>query len=210
MDRLTAEILDRYEQRALQERQMMQGMSPVDIASRLDEFLLSVGPEAGNFLHSLAIARGAKRIVELGTSYGYSTVFLADAARRTGGRVSSFELHDKKQRYAREQLAQANLADFVDWRLGDAVAMLDEEDDGIDFVLIDLWKDLYVPCLEKLYPKLADNALIVADNMLYPAAARESAIAYRAAVRAKPGIESMLLPIGEGLELSCLWRNEMK
>jgi predicted O-methyltransferase YrrM len=70
----------------------------------------------------------------------------------------------------------------------------------VDFVLVDLWKDLYVPCLEAFYPKLNSGALIVADNMIYPGGADVQR--YGQAIRAKPGISSVLLPVGSGLEVS--------
>ena len=173
-----------------------------------DDYLLSVGEKAARVLHALAIGRGARSIVELGTSYGFSTLFLADAARCTGGKVVTFDLSAQKQAYARAQLEEAGLAGCVEWRVGDAVALLGDEPGPIDFALIDIWKDLYVACLDLLYPKLADNALIAADNMLMPEFARPEAEAYRRAVRAKPDLHTVLLPIGSGIELSCLWRGE--
>jgi predicted O-methyltransferase YrrM len=66
-----------------------------------------------------------------------------------------------------------------------------------------LWKDLYIPCLEVFHPKLAPNGLIVADNMLYPEFNRPEATAYRAAVRAKPEMEAVLLAVGQGIDLAC-------
>jgi predicted O-methyltransferase YrrM len=72
-------------------------------------------------------------------------------------------------------------------------------------VLVDLWKNLYVPCLELFYGKLAPNAVIVADNMLFPERVRQDAEDYRRAVNAKGNLQSVLLPIGNGIELSCLW-----
>ena len=121
--------------------------------------------------------------------------------------MHSFELSPEKQDYAREQLADAGLAGFVEWHLGDAVALLDRVATGVDFVLIDLWKELYIPCFDKIYPKLANNAVIAADNMLEPAMSRPDAEAYRAAVRSRSDLQSVLLPIGSGIELSCRWRD---
>jgi len=207
MDDAFARVLARYESRAAEEERLWRQTAPSEIMARRDEFLLHVGPETGEVLLSLAAARGARHIVELGTSYGYSTLFLAEAARRTGGRVTTLELAKEKQDHARAQLAEAGLAGHVEWLTGDALDLLDTIGPDVDFVLIDLWKNLYVPCLEKLYPKLADNAVIAADNMLLPEIARPEAEAYRAAVRAKPDLQSVLLPIGSGIELSCLWRN---
>ena len=159
------------------------------------------------FLHSLIIARRAKRIIEIGTSYGYSTLFLADAARVTGGRVFTLELSGSKQAHARAQLEKAGVADSVTWLQGDALELLGKIDAPIDFVLLDLWKELYIPCLERFLPKLANNAVIAADNMLEPKIVRPEAEKYRAAVRAVPWLQSVLLPIGQGIELSCAWRS---
>ncbi len=75
----------------------------------------------------------------------------------------------------------AGLAEFVDFQVGDAVELIGELPSGIDLVLVDLWKDLYVPCLEALLPKLSPGALIVADNMILPPG--DDARRYREAVR---------------------------
>lgn len=197
-------LLTRYHARIAEEDRLMKS-DPASFSRRRDEFLLAVGPEVGRLMHALIIGRGAKRILELGTSYGYSTAFLADAARQTGGRVYTLDLAANKQQYARTQLEDAGLAPQVEWHLGDATQVLKTLEGPFDFVLVDLWKDLYVPCLELFYPKLAQNAVIVADNMLFPEWVRTEAEAYRAAVRAKAKLQSVLLPIGNGIELSCLW-----
>jgi predicted O-methyltransferase YrrM len=98
--------------------------------------------------------------------------------------------------------ARAGLADYIDFRVGDAVAMIGELPAGIDFVLVDLWKDLYVPCLEAFYPKLNPGAIVVADNMLLPESARIHSTTYRKHVRSQGDMQSMLLPVGSGLEVS--------
>jgi len=197
-------LLARYHARIAEEDRVMKG-DPADFHRRRDEFLLAVGPEVGRLLHALIIGRGAKRILELGTSYGYSTAFLADAARHTGGRVFTMDLAANKQQYARARLEEAGLLPQVEWMLGDATQMLKTLEGPFDFVLVDLWKDLYVPCLELFYGKLAQNAVIVADNMLFPERVRADAETYRAAVTAKANLQSVLLPIGNGIEVSCLW-----
>lgn len=204
MDTKFEELLARYDERIAAEDRLMKS-DPESFFRRRDEFLLAVGPEVGRLLHALIVGRRAKRILELGTSYGYSTAFLADAARQTGGRVYTMDLAANKQHYARTELAQAGLLPQVEWMLGDATQMLETLDGPFDFVLVDLWKDLYVPCLNLFYGKLAQNAVIVADNMLFPERARVDAEAYRAAVKAKGNLQSVLLPIGNGIELSCLW-----
>lgn len=204
MDTKFQVLLSRYHARIAEEDVLMKA-DPAGVSRRRDEFLLAVGPEVGRLLHALIIGRGAKRILELGTSYGYSTAFLADAARQSGGRVYTMDLAANKQEYARTQLEEAGLAAQVEWMLGDATQMLKRLEGPFDFVLVDLWKNLYVPCLDLFYPKLAQNAVIVADNMLFPEVVRADAEAYRAAVARKGNLQSVLLPIGNGIELSCLW-----
>jgi predicted O-methyltransferase YrrM len=110
------------------------------------------------------------------------------------------ELHDDKAAHARAMAEKAGLADHIDFRVGDAVEMIGDLDFGIDFVLLDLWKDMYLPCLEAFYPKLNPGAIIVADNILYPGG--DNVRRYVEAVRARPGMRSLLLPVGTGLEVS--------
>lgn len=177
--------------------------SKADMQSQRDTLLLPVGEDVARLLVDLAVGLRAKTIFELGSSFGYSTLFLADAARRTGGRLVSFEIHEAKQAYARARIAEAGLAAHVEWRLGDAVQLLEAEKGPVDLVLLDLWKDLYVPCLDRVYPLLSRHGVIVADNMLYPEFSRPDARIYRAAVRAKPDMQAVLLPVGQGIDIAC-------
>jgi predicted O-methyltransferase YrrM len=206
MDRDFDEVLDRYTARMEEERRIIREQ-PQRLYEMRDQLLLSVGREAADFLRSLIIARGATRILELGTSYGYSTLFLADAARRTGGQVITMDVAADKQDYARRELAGAGLDSLVDFQTGDALDLLEAAPGPFDFVLLDIWKDVYVPAFEIFRHKLVEHAIIAADNMLQPEMARPDAEKYRAAVRACPEFQSVLLPIGQGIELSCLWRN---
>ena len=203
-DPRAAAVYARYARRAEADAARMRELGPAGFARR-DEFLLPVGEDVGRFLHALILARRPGRILELGTSYGYSTLFLADAARQVGAQVVTMELADYKQAHARHELAEAGLADTVDFRLGDAVALLNADPGEWDFVLLDIWKELYVPCLDAFYPKLADEGVICADNVIEPALSRPDMRAYRAAVAARPDLQSALLPIGQGIELSVRW-----
>ncbi|WP_375382325.1 O-methyltransferase [uncultured Sphingomonas sp.] len=192
MDHAVSAVLARY-------HDSMQRREPLVPGGR-HEPLLAVGPETGQLLYLLVRSLDKPLVLELGTSFGYSGIWLADAARAAGGRVISMELHPHKAEIASRMATEAGLASFIEFRTGDAVQLIDELRDRIHFVLVDLWKDLYVPCLEAFYPKLADGALIVADNMIYPGGA--DVHQYAAAIRAKPGMSSVLLPVGSGLELS--------
>lgn len=196
-------VLEIYHQRMAEEAALQQTISPAEMGTRINEFLLSVGDDAAELLRGMIVGLNARIIVELGTSYGFSTLYLADAARRTGGKVHSYDVAAHKQDWARERLAEAGLERFVEFHTGDAIELLADQPGPIDFVLMDLWKDLYVPCLDLVYPLLASGGVIVADNMLHPEEAREQAALYQAAVRAKPGMQAVLLPIGHGLDISC-------
>jgi predicted O-methyltransferase YrrM len=156
--------------------------------------------ETGRLIHILARSQQAPKILELGTSFGYSTIWLADAARAAGGRLTTIELHDYKSAYARDMSAQAGLAAYVDFLIGNAVVLIGDLPFKPDFVLIDVWKNLYEPCLEAVYPKLNTGAIIVAGKMNWPH--DEDARRYLRAVRAKAGVKSLSLAVGAGLEIS--------
>jgi predicted O-methyltransferase YrrM len=202
LDSRVEAVLAEYDRRSKREMALMNQLPPEEVMRRVDEFLISIGPDTGILLNVLIKAAGARTILELGTSYGHSTVYLAEAARMSGGRVISLDVSADKQRYAREQLAAADLEPFVELRTGDARDIIASLSDPLDFVLIDLWKDLYIPCFDLVYPKLSDGAFLAADNILFPEFTRNDMAAYRRHVRTKPGIETVLLPVGSGIELS--------
>ncbi len=202
IDAALAAVLADYEARARREEELWRTLSAEESARRRDEMLMPVGRAAGTLMHLLICEAGARRILEVGSSYGYSTTWLAAAARAVGGHVTSLELRGEKTEYARAQLGRAGLAGYVGFRIGDALGTLRELTGPFDFVLIDLWKDLYVPVFELLHPKLAPGAIVVADNMLEPESARAHARAYQSHVRSAPGMSSVLLTVGNGLEVS--------
>jgi predicted O-methyltransferase YrrM len=202
IDPAVSAVLADYEARAQREEHLWSTLSPEEFGRRRDEMLLPVGRAAGTLMNLLIKQSAARRILEVGSSYGYSTTWLTEAARAVGGKVVSLELKTEKIEYARTQLARTGLDSFVEFRVGDALASLAQLPGPFDFVLIDLWKDLYVPVFDGLYPKLAQGAIIVADNMLQPESARAHARAYRERVRAARDMTSVLLEVGNGLELS--------
>lgn len=197
-------VFAEYEQRDAAERAKAAALGS-QMFQRRDEFLLPVGREVGWFLHSLILAKRPARVLELGTSYGYSTLFLADAVTQVGGKLITMDLADYKQAAARAMIERAGIAAVVDFRLGDAVALINAEPGPFDLVLLDIWKDLYIPCFRAFHPKLADEGIVAADNMIEPSVVREDARKYRAFVASVPDMKTALLPIGSGIELSVKW-----
>jgi predicted O-methyltransferase YrrM len=148
MDDKVKAVLKSYHARMRDEEKIMRAPLATGTGDWRDKVLLAVGPDTGRLINILARSLKAPTILELGTSYGYSGIWLAEAARATGGRLITMELQDYKSNRAHEMAGQAGLADHVDFKVGDAVQMISELPAGIDFVLVDLWKDLYVPCLK--------------------------------------------------------------
>ncbi|OZI71320.1 O-methyltransferase [Bordetella genomosp. 12] len=200
MDARITQVLQQYETRMDEERAAPRVEPPGGRDGGQDQRMRAIGPETGQLLNILVKSLHEPRVLELGTSFGYSGIWLAEAARATGGRVITTELHAYKSHYARDMAAKAGLADYVDFQIGDALALIAALPGKFDFVFVDLWKDMYAPCLEAFYPKLSPGAIIVADNMLRPDT--EGVKAYAKAVRAKPGMRSVLLPVGTGIEVS--------
>jgi predicted O-methyltransferase YrrM len=118
------------------------------------------------------------------------------------------ELAEYKEAYACDMLAKAGLEGVVDFRCGDAVEKIKDDPGPFDFILLDIWKELYTPCFDAFYPKLSEEAIIASDNMISPEMARHDVRVYREAVRAKADLQTVLLPIGQGIELSVKWSAE--
>jgi predicted O-methyltransferase YrrM len=202
MDQAVTQVLAEYDARLAAENQLMQSLDPSRFFARRNEFLLPIGADTAQLLHTLIKSAKARSILEIGTSYGYSTLWLADAARHTDGRVVSLELAADKAQYAGAALARAGLADRVDIQVGNALDTLSRLAGPFEFVLIDLWKDLYIACLELVYPKLVRGAFVVADNMIHPEQVRADAARYQRRVR-ELEFDTVSLPIGSGIEVSC-------
>jgi predicted O-methyltransferase YrrM len=195
MDEKITAVLDAYHELIREER-----TKPREVpAGEQDRRLRAVGPSTGRLINIIASSLKAPIILELGTSFGYSGIWLAEAARASGGRVITMELHDYKSAFAREMAEKAGLADYIDFKVGDAVRMIEDLQTGVDFVLVDLWKDLYLPCLKALRPKLNAGAILVADNI---SPGREDVRDYVAAIRTMPDMNSVPVPVGQGLEIS--------
>ncbi|HAX78597.1 MAG TPA: methyltransferase [Cyanobacteria bacterium UBA11372] len=195
-------VLSEFDARLEAEQNQLKVLSPQERGKYLDEMMLAVGWKTGEFLNMLLKTQGGKRILEIGTSVGYSTIWLAEAARVNCGCVTTLECVAAKQAQAVENIRRTGLEDFVDFQLGDALKLLENLPGPWDFVLLDLWKELYIPCFDLFYQKLAPGAIVVADNITFPPDFRPIMKAYQEYVRAKSDLDSIQIDIGQGLELT--------
>lgn len=161
---------------------------------------IPVDADQGRMLYVTARAIRAKTIVEFGTSFGISTIYLAAAARANNGRVIGSELEPAKVKAARANVAEARLQQFVDIREGDAMKTLANIDAPVDFVLLDGWKDVYVPMIELLTPKMRSGAVVLADNIF---TFKKTLRPYVSRMQDRSnGFASVTLPLGHGMEYS--------
>ncbi len=181
-------------------RTVMASLEGRDAADRLDgtpqsRRLRAIAPEVGPFLLTLALAGEARTIIEVGTSAGYSTLWLAVAAQRTGGRVVTFEVDPAKVEVARESFASAGVADLVDLETTDGGAGLAAWAGRADLVFLDAEKEDYVRFLDPAVEALRPGGLLVADNLTSHAADLEE---FRAAALGDPRLVGLVVPIGRG------------
>jgi len=170
-------------------------------ARRFKDILIPLSRDAGTFAYLVARSLRARRVVEFGTSFGVSTIYLAAAVRDNGGgRVIGSEIEEGKIARARANLTEAGLGEFVEIRAGDARETLRDPGGEVDLVLLDGWKDLYLPIIEILTPHLRPGAVVLGDNIK---TFRRALAPYLAHMRdLRNGFQSITLPLGDGTEYS--------
>ena len=168
-----ADVLDRMYAASQAQMSQLRSRAPDMSAARtvkeradaMSDFYIPVTPEAGRLLYSLVRAGRPATIVEFGMSFGISALHLASAVRDNGtGRVVTTEISETKIAAAKQTFADTGLDDLITVLEGDALSTLESLDGPIDFVLLDGWKELYLPVIELLEGKLSPGALVVADN----------------------------------------------
>jgi predicted O-methyltransferase YrrM len=169
-------------------------------ADAADTIYMPISREAGVLAYSLVRGSRPSLVVEFGTSMGISTICLAAAVADNGaGRVVTSELSVRKVQTAGANLAEAGLDGVVEIREGDALQTLATIAEPIGVLLLDGWKELYLPMLQLLEPRLAPGALVLADDSSF-----SSVAGYLAYVRDPAnGYETVAFPVADGVELSC-------
>ncbi|MEM9548317.1 MAG: class I SAM-dependent methyltransferase [Bacteroidota bacterium] len=125
---------------------------------------LAISKEQGKELVDLICKNNIKNIVEFGTSFGISTLFLAQGAIETGGTIITTELIESKAHQAIENFEKAGVHDIIELRIGDALETLNHHNEHIDLLLLDGWKNLYLPLFQLLEPNFHAKTIIYVDN----------------------------------------------
>ncbi len=179
-------VLDQLERQDALERER-------DVPRR--ERLRQVTPDVGRFLHVLVLATRPGRILEIGTSGGYSTIWLATAARAVGAAVTTLEIDPAKVQVADANLRDAGLTDVATLLPGDAFEYLRGRTEPVDFVFLDAEKEDYLAFLDLIVPLLPVGGLLVADNLISHA---EDLAEFRRRVESDPRLSTVVVPIGRG------------
>lgn len=132
-----------------------------------------VGPAVGNFFHQLALISGARKIFELGSAIGYSTIWWARAVGE-GGQVHYTDSNAKNAEQAKRYFQRAGVAERVKIHVGDAIEVLSEQKDQFDIVFNDIDKEDYPRVLRLVGPRLKKGGLFVTDNVLWSAKVTET------------------------------------
>ena len=188
-------------------RQVLARLEAEDDAERVaglppSERSLAVGPDSGRLLFALVAPNAGCEVLEIGGSRGYSTIWLAAAARILGGRVVSLDQDDRTVAAWRANIADAGLEEWAELVEGDAGETLPALEDGFDVVFLDAWKDDYEAYFEIARSKLEPGGVVVADNVSTDSTVQ----AYAARRQADPTAVSVTIPIGNGLEVTTVLR----
>jgi caffeoyl-CoA O-methyltransferase len=154
----------------------------------------------GEFLNRLIRLAGFRRVLEIGTSNGYSGIFMADALGKNGGMFYTIESHEERYIEARKNFAEAGLADLTNQIKGHAPEILNDLEGLFDMVFIDATKMEYLSYYKAIMPKIAAGGLLIADNCITHEDSVKNFLEY---IEKDPKVQSAVLPMDNGLML-CL------
>lgn len=173
-------------------------LNELEIFGRTHDGYYNISADTGQFFDILVRISKAKSILEVGTSNGYSTIWLGEAAKQNKCKVTTIEINEHKVKMAAENFKRAKLNN-IKMIHGDALEEIPKLKGNFDFLFLDAIKEDYINYFKLAYPKLAKNAIIVADNaIMFERYMKE----YLYFVRNHKNLRSVLVPIGSGVEFS--------
>jgi caffeoyl-CoA O-methyltransferase len=168
-----------------------------------DQEMLAITADTATFFSILIKAIKAKRILEVGTSSGFSTLWFADAMdKERTSRVITIEMNPLKVEWAWKNFKEAGVDKMIEIRQGIALDILHKLKGKFDFVFLDADKENIIKYFDLVLPMVSVGGIIAADNMLYPEHFRPAMRKYARHVHKKPNIQSITVPIGMGEEIT--------
>ena len=168
VNQIEATLVDLYKDSKFDSLKMVKGAAKSIFGSfkpeNFEEAYLSISAEQGEYIVQLIKENNLKNIVEFGTSFGISTLFLAKAVLETKGNIITTELLESKAKKAIENFEKAGVKHLIEVRIGDALETLKNHKISIDFLLLDGWKDLYLPLFQMLESNFHSKTVIYVDN----------------------------------------------
>lgn len=190
-------LIQELEEEAARQKKLMEEGKGEEI----EHPMYACGRETALLLYTMVRHAGAKRILELGTSWGYSALWLGAAARYTEGHVDTVERDLDKAEIATGYFTRAGLSEIISIHLGEAVEMAEKLTGPWDLVFLDVNKDAYVPCAELLIPRLRVGGVMVADNMITHRQMAEIQ-EFKEFLEKNDTVVTQTIGVGNGLELT--------
>jgi caffeoyl-CoA O-methyltransferase len=178
--------------------------SPVDAILKqirqVDSGQLAVSEADGQFLRMLAVAKGSRSALEIGSASGYSAIWIGLAMRDTGGRLVTVEYDAARARAATENVRRAGLSDVVDVVSGDAFTEIPKQAGTFDFVFLDAWKKDYQRFFSLVFPRMAKGGVFLAHNVINK---RDEMPDFLQTIRTHPDVlTSIVSPGFEGISVT--------
>lgn len=168
-------------------------------ATERARMMLNLEPATAQLVSILVRSSGVTRALEVGTSNGYSTIWLAWSLAPAGGRIVSIDRNPDKHVLARENLRRAGFLDMVELRTGDATGIVRTAVGPFDLVFLDADRRKFPEIMEALWPKVARRALVIADNVhSHP----EEIAEYLKLISGRDDFQHTIVPVGKGLSIA--------
>lgn len=161
----------------------------------------NISRTTAEFLYSLIVDSNSQNVIEVGTSNGYSGIWLAKALKRTGGKLTTIEFYDKRLDIAKENFEKCGVSDIIETKKGDAATILEylPDDYRVDFAFIDANKAQYIKFFRFIDPHLNKGGYIACDNIL---SHYKKVIPFLDDIGSNPNYENVILPLPAGLSLA--------
>ncbi len=195
------DVLEKLEEQSTLEKSKKFNIAPEDR-------MLAITKETGELLNMILRLTNAKRVLEIGMSVGYSTLWCAEAIRDVSGQIVTVEKNPAKIKRAKENFQNAGVDDFIKIKQGFAMDVLKElnmqkqHGDFFDFVLIDADKENIVEYFDLIFPMVSVGGVIITDNMLYPEKYRQDMKLFSDHLKQNPKLRTITTPVGNGEEIT--------